>query len=44
MQDGNQPIHIAAANGRVEIIESLIKDYDQTLIDDTVLVRMYMHA
>ena len=37
-QDGNQPIHIAAANGCVDIIEYLVKELDPTLIDATVLV------
>ena len=37
-QDGNQPIHIAAANGCEDIIEYLVKELDPNLIDATVLV------
>ena len=37
-QDGNQPIHIAAANGCVDIIEYLVKELDSSLINATVLV------
>lgn len=38
VQGGNQPIHIAANNGRVEIIEYLLKEHDPTLIDAITLV------
>ena len=38
IQDGNQPVHIAARNGRVEIIEYLVKEHDSTLIDAAVQV------
>lgn len=38
IQDGNQPVHIAARNGRVEIIEYLVKEHDPALIDAAVQV------